>query len=252
VRKEAYKALACYPLDLIEKLQQAELDADQNAGGDLRDPDSALTATPADLSGYVRAVLCTGAAAAGSGEAPLVVPEPDASARREAEVLAVMALRHEHENRRRFLAISASSSSSAAAAAAAAIAGSSVAPGSQSSSAAGAAAAATAREAASVRHRLLQTLPAMLLRGQQAQAAPSLLLFTPPPPASVASSGHSSRGSKAEQQHLRKAQRAVSEGFRLRLREGLSRLRWSEWTHPGPAAHAWFGFFTRCLGGALP
>ena len=206
--------------------------------------DSPPIPVAADLSEYVRALTSTGGSGGRQGEG-----EGDAAARSAAEGLAMMALRHEHDNRRRFMAASTSAAKAKAV----------TAPSASSSGASAAAAAVAAREAASIRHRLLHTLPDLLLK--QAQPATSLLLYSPPAPASAQQhqpdAHHSSSAATKQQQQQQQSRgsaasaasttAASADGFRLRLHDGLSRMQWADWSHPQLAMHTWGAFFGRWL-----
>ena len=194
--------------------------------------ESAPITVAADLVPYVRAVI--------ESQQP-VGPCRQTSYDDASESLAIMALRHEHENRRRFLALAGPPGTLRAG-------GASSASGLTSASAASA----SAREAASIRHRLLHTLPELLLR-QDRTASVTLLLYKPPlasslqpshPSSSVAgkrnippASGSSAHSSVTHQ----------AESLRLMIQEGLTGVRWSQWSHPGLALRTWRRFFIRCI-----
>ena len=196
--------------------------------------ESAPISVAADLAPYVRAVIESQQPACRQTSY-----DNDAS-----ESLAIMALKHEHENRRRFLA-------SAGPPGALRAGGASNLSGSTSASAASA----SAREAASIRHRLLHTLPELLLR-QDRTASVALLLYKPPPPStslqlpshpsssvigkrSIPLASGSSAPSSISHHH--------AESLRMMIQEGLTGVRWSRWSHPGLALRTWQRFFIRCI-----
>ncbi|KAI8466909.1 MAG: hypothetical protein J3K34DRAFT_524154 [Monoraphidium minutum] len=212
VRAASYRALAAYPVPLLEKLE-------------LDEPPASYTSPLAPEAAALTAALDAGGdGAGGAGEGPLVGACREALAG--AEALAGVAIAHENERRRRFLAAAGAGPRGG-----------------------GGGGGGGARDEAALRHRLLHTARSVALSGgggggaaaDGGGASPGALLLLWQPAAAgggAAGRGGGARGAAAG---------GGGGGYDRVFDDAAARMAWSPLTHPALAAAAWQGFMGRWL-----
>lgn len=245
VRAAAYRALAAYPIPLLEKLEVDEPLGNYTAPleREARALTAALTALTAlaATTAQPRSAAGTGA----GGDQPVAQSSASQTqlasavahckeALAAAELLAGMAIALEHDRRRRFLAAAAASTRG------------------------GSGTASSQRDESALRHRLLHTARTIALTagsdarggysgdiasgdgsaGVGTAASPGALLLLWLPASASGPSQQPGRQSVSRDS-------GVTMGYTRLFDDAATRLAWSPWTHPGMAAHAWQAFMNR-------